>query len=457
MLANVNALGECLNLNGEGLRLRGSCITFADGCSCGKRQGNCFFCKLDDKLAILGDGIVAIVNRPSNLNLVVILTNESKLQGGVLSDILGYGKLFKLGFNLLGRGLFNQLEVGEGSGGLGNDVETVVETNENARNVCGPAELCCMLGVDLVLVSVVGGCVAHVVRKVGNVGTNVALSSVQLEEEVLAVCYVKLLGADGNAVDYDSVSDVLAKILVVLEGVGDVNGSDCLGGGINNLNVTLRKLTHTVVIIGGTGNGNLHTNLKAEILDGILVQVVAVVAAHAVCVNESDTLILVALVDRVDHNDRTLDGHGCALFCCKELRVGSNLVLRNGAFAGVGLGGAVACLDGSGQGIFDFNGGLLVEVDVRLAVILGGDGDSLDVCRPANLVGNLSDNDGCGKGVVAGSGGRLILEIGIEVIECGLQIVYGVLLAFTFAAGNGWEASCESESREGKNRNQEKY
>ena len=458
---NVNRNIEIRYRNGEfnlvGFGVGNSIGAFANGESYGEGKSNSLFTKLDGNLTVFADGEVGVVNRPCKGNVIEVLTCNRKLENGVCIDCRRQLDCFKLGSDLLSRGLFYILKILEGSGVLRNEVGGAVVENKDTGYVCRPAELFCVLGIDLVLVSIVGCCVAHIVGEVGNVGSYVCLLAVQLEVEVLAGA-AELLSADGNALEGYGKTNIVLKLAAACPNGGKIlSCGKLLLGGIGDLEGTALKLLHAGVRLNGGGNGNGHTKLNA-LGNGVGVELVAVVTALALKVCKEEVVTGVALGLGVHHYDDTLNSHGVALCCCHVLFEGCYGVRGNGAGTGVGRGGVIACLDGSGESVGNFNGSLLVEVYVCHTVGANGDGDALDICRPGNFVGVVAYGKLRGKIIVIGGNGGFALEVRIEVILCAFEIVLdgGLIVLVVFIGGASGEASREGESGDAKNCDQEK-
>ena len=199
-------------------------------------------------------------------------------------------------------------------------------------------------------------------RKVGNVGSDIALYSVKSEEEVLAGCGIKLLTANFNALDGYKCANVLEYVFACTELSGNIDSCRSFLLGIDNSCNSILKLIHTVVYINLTADSNGHTNLDAE-FNGIGSHIVCIVTALAGCVNSEDVVSLVACGFRVKSNYDTFNSCALSIFLRSVLLVGDNVILRNENIKGECVRGAVACLNGSGKGEADVLCGFFVNVD----------------------------------------------------------------------------------------------
>ena len=245
------------------------------------------------------------------------------------------------------------------------------------------------------VVSVDAGLVVRLERggEVSNVGSDVALLFTNGEEEVLRGILLKLLSADLNALDDNGKTDVCAEVGAGGKCLGDINGSYLLDGLVNDSDLTALDLLHAGVGSHRTGDRNGHADLDTQILDGILRDAVAVITARHAGVSEEEVVVLVADLFGVDGNDDTFNREHVVLLCCHVVSVRVNIVLGNREVESNGLGSSVACLDGCGQLVRNFLGGLFVNADRNSAVCGLTNGNLVRVDRPVDLIGNAGDHD----------------------------------------------------------------
>ena len=195
--------------------------------------------------------------------------------------------------------------------------------------------------------------------------------AVKGELEVLAGA-TKLLSANGNALDNYGKRSVLAKVVACCEISGNVNEVNSLLLGRNDLCNAALDLHHAGVRSCRTGNKNGHTNLDAEISNGVCFHLVGVVATYNVLVSEEEVVSGVACCLRVNSNNDTLNNKVVTFLSCHVLLEGGYLELRNEVL--VLSGESLALLVGYGE--------------------LKGVGDV--------FIGSAGNNYGNGKAILAG-------------------------------------------------------
>ena len=350
MLTNVNSLSDCLYIN---LKCSGfGNITALD--SSGKLENNRIICESNCKVAFFVDGILVVVNGPCYSNLVVVITNKRKLESSVLKNVRRNRKLFFLDCNLFSRSLLYKLEVLEAISAHGDEVRIAVIENKNTGCISGPTKLSCMSLVYLGL-----SCARNIALlilyksegsgEVGNVGSYVRSIVSKSEVKILAGILLKLLSADSNALHSYNKTNVVLEICTGLNELGDVKNGNFLNSGINDGSGTALKLLHTRVRLNGRSNRNGHTNLDAEILNGILGKVVYVDTALALGISKEEVVVLV--IERLGSHSNydTFNGNGSALLCCHVILERDYIVLRNMTVEGNGTCCAIASLNGSSK------------------------------------------------------------------------------------------------------------
>ena len=292
VLGNVKVGGNSVNCDGEGLGVGNCSVALADGSGSGKSKGNLLLTELDYELAVLGDGVSSVVNCPCNLNLGGVCgTCKRKSDGGVLGNLVGYGDVTKLKSNLLCGGSLDLGDVGKCVNVNGVEVDLAVVSHNDTGYVCLLAEGARVSCDDSSLVV----CIKH--GTVGVVNSDVGLDAVKLELVVLRGLNLGLLTGDLNALDgyksgleYGKSSVSLG--LCSLEDIGDINGSYRGDSGGLDLCGSVLDLVSAGIDILDTGDLNGHTNLNAEIGNGILSHAVSVVAA--VCILDVEVVVLAA-------------------------------------------------------------------------------------------------------------------------------------------------------------------
>ena len=395
MLAGVNTLCESLNVDLVGCSLG----LFATSEGSGKSELNLLVSKSDSELAIFSDGVSLVVDCPSDGYVIIELTNKRKLDGGVLGYVLNNGEVVDFSLDLFSSGLFNKLIVGERSYAHRNEVGSAVVKDEDTGNICGVAEVSCMVSVDsTLLISLKSG------GEVGNVGSYVTLLLADSEVEVLGGVLYKILSSDGNALDGNLETNECAEVCACSELFGDINNGNFLDGSVKYCNLTALDLLHAGVGLHRTGNLNGHTNLDSEI-GGIVGYAVAVVTTGYGSISDEEVVVLVAKCLRVDCNNDTFNGEGVALLSCHVLCMRVNLIHRNGALEGNSLGGAVCSLNGCGKSVLNLFSGLFINADENLTVCGSANSNLVGVNRPFYLVCNAANDNlrhelivNCGNG-----------------------------------------------------------
>ena len=267
--------------------------------------------------------------------------------------------------------------------------------------------------------------------KVGVINSDVGLVIAQLELIVLRLLS-KILRGDLGTLNGNQHTQLVYKVCViqtccVLKGVGDIQGLELLNGGIQNGYGSVLNLVGSAVNILGTCNRYGHTCLDTQILCGILIHGVNVVATLVVFVHNVELVVLVALGLRVNSNNNTLNNYRVACLCGIVSIIGKNCVCGNNALKGLGCGVALCTLNGCSQNVLDFLGSLFRNVNENLANCFGGlNGNLGNVNGPLNLKSNACYqylvNDLIVGRSVGGLGGAFVL-VKVEQISGG--ILYG--------------------------------
>ena len=303
-----------------------------------------------------------------------------------------------------------------------------------------------MSSIDLsLLVNRKGG------REVGHIGADVRGLALNLKVEVLGGVLVQLLALDLNALDGYGETNVVCQGLTGNELLGDVESGNVLLGGVNDSCGAALDLLHAGVRNNRPCNLNGHAELDAEIRNGILRQAVAVVAALALQICEEEVVVLVACCLGVDGNNDTLNNNIVVLGSCHVILKAGEVVLGNGEVECLGCAGAVCGLNGSGQRVSEFLGGLLVYVDGVGVVILLVNGNTLGN-GPLNVIGNAGDLYLCGNVKVCCGDGTLVL-IQVKDVGCCCGCVVGYLIVGVLRLLGG----TSSEAGEAKHERQQGY
>ena len=389
-----------------------------DGGSIGNDQG---------ELAVSnGSSGILLGQSPGDGHVIVVLAYACQINNCIGGEGRGKAQTLLLSLDLLGIGLGDNGVVGEAVGVYGDDVGIAGVENQNAGDVSGVAEVLQVSGVDagLIVGSQGGG-------EVGYVGSDVGLLAVQGELEVLAGA-AKLLAANGNASEGDHKADVGLEVAggEDVGQIGDLNGLD---GSVDDDEVTTLGLLHAAVGGCGSGNGNGHTDLNA-CLQGILIQLVAVVTALALQVCHEEVVSGVAGALGVDGNDDTGNGDHVAGLCVHVVLEGGNGERGNGAVVGNGTGGAVGSGNGSGDLVVDGLSGHLVNLDGPVGVALNS-GYLVAVNSPCNHVLVQTDHDLAGQLIVSSGDDVLLLVEGVEVLQSGGYVISSVGLSLGLGLG----------------------
>ena len=294
--------------------------------------------------------------------------------------------------------------------------------------------MCCVDG-SLILCLKGGG-------EVGNVGSYVCLNTVNREVEVLAGSSLKLLAADGNALDNNGKCYELVEVSAFNELVGNINSLEGLLLSADDLSDTALDLLHAVVGSSGTGNTNGHTKLDAKICNGVSIHLIGVVTAYTALVQKEEVVSGVACCLGVDTDNDTLNNNVLAFLSCHVVLKAGNCELRNLVIEG--LGSSLTCCIGnsSSKNVSDLYVGLVGNVNGYGAVAIVNNSDKIRVNSPGNAVSNAADvNAGNTVEVCAGSLGIVLVHL-TDVVSCslealinfGLGLVVGILFAtFTLA------------------------
>ena len=416
---NVKIGCKCIDLN--------IICLFNVGCTLaaslnGDSYGGGLFGKSYGKLAVCYGSIVA-VRAPSKLNLGICSTGKRK--GDLSCLIYGLGKvdLGKSNVDLLCGSSLNLFEILEGSCGNRADVDSVAVYVNNTGNVCKIISLCKMLCKDcsfLLSVDNANG-------EVGGVNSYVGLkSALHLEVEVLSL-FAKILLADNYALDGYKSTESVAKISslrigVVLEEVGNIGRSESGDGAIGNGNGSILDLVSLTVNFLDTGNGYLHTNLKAVFCNVVLGGVVYVVTVNAVHILDEELVTGVACALGTSEGYDTFDSYGVAGNLLKVLSVSKKLVLGNLSLEGNGSACTVCRIDGCGKVVNEVLGSLLINVDGNVFFV-NNYLNKLAVGSPGYVVSNLLDEYLLRYGEVV----RRLIGLNdhhlINVVLCSLYVV----------------------------------
>ena len=374
-----------------------------------------------------GSGVL-LGQSPGDGHVVVVLAYTCEINDCVGGERRGKRQTVLLGLNLLSVGLGDNGVVGEAIGAYGDDVGIAGVENQDTGYVSGVAEVLQVGGVDACLVvSLQGG------GEVGDVGSDVGLLAVQGELEVLAGT-AKLLTADGNTLQGDNQTNVGLEVAGG-EDLGQVGSLNGLDGSVDDDEVTTLGLLHAAVGGRGSGNGNGHTDLDA-CLQGILIQLVAVVTALAVQVSHEEMVSGVACALGVDTDNDTGNGNHVTGLGVHVVLEGGNGERGNGAVVGNGGGGAIGSGNGSGDLVVDGLTGHLVNLDGPVGATLNGV-DLVAVNSPSNDVLVQADHDLSGQLVVSCGDDVLLLVEGVEVLDSGLNVVRGAGVGLSLGLGFG--------------------
>ena len=420
VLRNIEIGGCSGNCNGECLGLG----LVATSKSSGKSKSNLLLAKSDSKLAILADGVSGVVNSPSDLYVVIVLTNKRKLKSGILVNGILNGKTLKLCCELLVSSLLYELKILEAIYRGRNDVGVLYAVkNKDTGNVCSPTELLSVSCINGSLIRA-GVYIAFLINgkvdEVGNVGSYVALLLADGEVEILAGILLKILSADVNTLDYYGHCNEVGERITCCELLGNVNRSDSLNGLVYDLEGTVLDFLHAGVRLNGTGNGYGHTNLDA-CLCRIRSELVAVVTALAACVHKVEVVVLVVKAVSVDTNNDTLNGNGSALLSCHILLEGDYSILGNGTIKVNGSGSAVGSGDKTGELISLLRLGLLINVYEPSGAVINKLNE-LVVNRPINSVNNAANSNLTINFIVSCGNGVYLVVLSYDVLSSSFRI-----------------------------------
>ena len=430
---NIEILGCSINLNGKYLSV-GS-FTACNGSS--QSEFKLLFTKDDVELAAFY-GFVA--ESPSDGNIIIVLANCVEGERGVFGNSFGNRKDFLFSCNLFCGSLNVFLEVGEGGNAHGNEVGFAVVKNNDTGYVCFPAEL---FFVSVVYGSLIGAGVSFAILinlegggEITYIGTNVSSSAVELEVEVLRCVFGHILSTDFNALNGCGHTNVVSEGFACSKLIGEVERSNFFLVGVNDLYYgAALNFLHAGVGFDGTGNFNSHTNFDLAFRNGILSYAVAVVTALAFEVSQEEVVVLIANRFGVDSNNDTSNNNVFALLSCHIFLKGVQHILRNGEVEGLGCGGAVCCLNGSGQNVGDIFCGFIGYVYNVVKVILLGEGELVGAGKgPSNVIGNglcggiVKECNLCSQFKIC-SGNVLTLVEVEDVICSGIYVVSYLVIA----------------------------
>ena len=338
MLAGVNTLCKSLNIDFKGLGF--SYFSTSEGC--GKSKLNLLVCKSDNELSVFINSIAFIINGPSDRYILIVLTNEGKLNSCILDNIFNNSKVFNLCLNLFSVGLGNYCVVREAISAGRNKVRIATVKNEDTGSGCRVTKVCCVRCIDASLVRCLksGG-------EVGYISSYVCLLTVKLKVKVLAGS-AKHLISNGNALNGYYETYVVLKALTCCELIGNIKNRNILDSLVNDYEIATLGFLHTAVRRCGSRNSNGHTELNT-CLKGILVELVAVVTALAVYISEEEVVSGVAYALCVDTNNDTCNGNHLILCSSHVFLKGGYNELRNSTIVRNGCGSSVRSSDNTGN------------------------------------------------------------------------------------------------------------
>ena len=280
---------------------------------------------------------------------------------------------------------------------------------------------------------VLNDCSLHIIGnrcgKVGIIKSDVGLVIAQLELVVLGGLGGEILRGNLSALDGNQHTQLVYQILslhisCVLKGLGNIKRSNFLYGRIQNGYSCVLNLVGAAVNVLGTCNGYGHTCLDSQILCGILIHGINVIATLILGIHYVELVVLVALFLGVNGNYDTLNYNGSTCLCCIVVSIGKNCVCGNNTLKGLGGGIAFCILNGCGQHVLDLSGGLFGNVNKNEAVLFSSlQGDVGNVNLPLNVKGNACyqylANDLIVSGSVGGLGCAFVL-VQVEQISCGV-------------------------------------
>ena len=267
-----------------------------------------------------------------------------------------------------------------------------------------------------------------------------------LVSELELVVSVVTLTCDLNALDGNeetllACESLSLEVCSVLIDLCVVNGSNFLSGSIEDLNGSFDDLVCAVVVISLTLDLNGHTNLEAHFCDGILFNVVNVVAAYFIL--EIDGVGSGSLGFGNDTVNNTLYDNDVTGLCCNVFVPSVYLVCGNLTCVFSYSCVTFSVCDGSCELISNIGCALFINVDENHTVVLRLDLDSFIVNRPSNCVLNVV-NHYCSDNFVVG---RCCFSfVFVEVVKIGASLIKtGVFLR---------SASCEDRNAQYKGENE---
>ena len=327
MFANINALSNSLNYNLVAC-FSSLCICAFTDCKCScKIKYNLLISEFDNKATIISNDVILIVYSPRDLNLIITITYNRKLNSSVFKNVLGERNFTKFDLELLLGSLFYFLNVAEAVNRYRNKVRirTGIIVYKNTGYISDVTTVVIVECIDGGLV-----CSTKSRGEVSYICSDVRLLAVKCELKVLMVCIFHRLTADGYALDGYKTCNVVVKAGACCEFGSDIISGEALDSSINNLYDTLIEFLHAIAGRNLTANSNGHTNLDAKILNGILFHVVVEVTAYAACINNVHVVSLCACVLRTHSSNDTFNNDYIILLSSHVLFEGVNLELRNG-------------------------------------------------------------------------------------------------------------------------------
>ena len=407
------------NFNGEFL---GSGLA-VDGCGSGQLKGNGSSTGNNIDLVINDSEVGGVGRNPSDGNVIMESACGGENQLGGLVDRLRNVEFVKSFLCLFFIGLNDQLDVVESGSGNGNEVEVAVVEGNDTGYVSLPASLFSVGCDESILIC---GCKCK-----GRTGdTQVSFLAGKLEVEVAVI---KCLTADLNTLNGNKARLHLYKSLIlqgcsVLEGFGVIsrgNGGLFLG---EDTNGSILDFMGATVDVLGTGCRNGHTDLNAEV-SRIISHTVNVVSA-AGCILQENAVVGCACSLRNDTGNNAFNsGDGSALFSSDVFIPSHENIYGNSEVEGLGSG-LVAALNGSGQNVLNFLGGLFVNVDDVGGVVFLFDLNLVGVNRPFNGVLNAGNSCHCSNLKVRCGNVLVFVEVVNVICSC-IYVIHNLGLFFT--------------------------
>ena len=360
----------------------------------GKGDGCCFIRNLNGELVAIGKGSSGGISEcPSDGNVGVCYAYSGESDCCICVKSGFNFDFFYSVSNSVVIGDNNLFKVFKAINAHRNEVRIAIVQNQNTGYICSPVAVICVSFINDCLagagVNVINeGNVANGGGEVAYIGAEVRCLVTQLEVQILIGILFKILTLDDNTLNGYESTNIVLQGFTCCELFGDVECGNVFLGLVNNSRGALVGLLHTV--LGGNlgSNFNGHTNFNAD-STGVGFKIVAIVATLAVQINHKEVVVLIAGGLGVDGNNNTLNnylGIGCS---SHVFLVAPKNVLRNGEVEGLGCGGAVSRLNGSGQNVRDICCGFIRYVYNVVEIILFGDGNLAGFLGkgPSNVIG----------------------------------------------------------------------